>query len=322
MVALCGLLGMSACEIPFEIEQKGTSLIYFQAIANQDTFVVYPRYAATIGQPIENDVTFDVTLQVNGEKIPLDGSEKGVRHCRYAFREGDQVSVTVGAEGLPTVEGLTTVMEKPVVADMSWKEVRTLEIQATQVTLTLQHTPQDDEYYAIQIPSTSTTYYSDGTFSEYSYYETPGYILSSTESFNIDLDDFLQLEYSPGRILRNGNYRPFVLLARKHFEGNKYSFYLNSYDIGFLDEQANKATPVGAKKTYRFHLYRLSPEFYRYAKALYQSNFDFLSNMGLTPANFTYTNNSNGLGFTGNAIACDPVELVVEKNFSEGSVPE
>ncbi len=44
--------------------------------------------------------------------------------------------------------------------------------------------------------------------------------------------------------------------------------------------------------------------------------------MGLTPANFTYTNNSNGLGFTGNAIACDPVELVVEKNFSEGSVPE
>ena len=42
MVALCGLLGMSACEIPFEIEQKGTSLIYFQAIANQDTLWSIP----------------------------------------------------------------------------------------------------------------------------------------------------------------------------------------------------------------------------------------------------------------------------------------
>lgn len=50
---------------------------------------------------------------------------------------------------------------------------------------------------------------------------------------------------------------------------------------------------------YRFEMLSLSPEFFYYAKALYQSNFDFLSNMGLTPANFTYTNVEGGLGFVG-----------------------
>ena len=50
---------------------------------------------------------------------------------------------------------------------------------------------------------------------------------------------------------------------------------------------------------YRFEILRLSPEFFYYAKALYQSNFYFLSNIGLTPANFTYTNVDGGLGFVG-----------------------
>ncbi len=46
-------------------------------------------------------------------------------------------------------------------------------------------------------------------------------------------------------------------------------------------------------------LHRLSKEFYYYAKAQYQSNFDFLSNMGLTPANFTYSNIRGGIGLIG-----------------------
>ena len=50
---------------------------------------------------------------------------------------------------------------------------------------------------------------------------------------------------------------------------------------------------------YQIILYRFSSEFYYYAKAQYQSNFDFLSNMGLTPANFTWSNISGGLGAIG-----------------------
>ena len=71
MVALCGLLGMSACEIPFEIEQKGTSLIYFQAIANQDTFVVYHRLYDLVSISVISDKNtvgfFDMNTKITVE---------------------------------------------------------------------------------------------------------------------------------------------------------------------------------------------------------------------------------------------------------------
>ncbi len=57
--------------------------------------------------------------------------------------------------------------------------------------------------------------------------------------------------------------------------------------------------PVQCTTRYYFVLFRLSPEFYYYARALYQSNFDFLANMGLVPANFTWSNVEGGLGFVG-----------------------
>ena len=74
--------------------------------------------------------------------------------------------------------------------------------------------------------------------------------------------------------------------------------------------------PVAIKTIYTFTLSRLSTEFFLYAKALYQSNFDFLSNMGLTPANFTYTNVSGGLGMVG-AMSSDSVGPVqIDKDWS------
>ena len=50
---------------------------------------------------------------------------------------------------------------------------------------------------------------------------------------------------------------------------------------------------------YTFTFCRLSEEFFLFAKALFQSNFDFLSNMGLIPANFTWSNVKGGLGVVG-----------------------
>ena len=66
---------------------------------------------------------------------------------------------------------------------------------------------------------------------------------------------------------------------------------------------------------YVFTFSQLSREFYQFAKALYQSNFDFLSNMGFTPANFTWSNVDGGLGFVGalNSVTLGPIEIVEEK---------
>ena len=53
---------------------------------------------------------------------------------------------------------------------------------------------------------------------------------------------------------------------------------------------------VSEKSEYRFEMYRLSDEFYNYAKAQYLANFNMLSNFGVSPPNFTYTNVLGGIG--------------------------
>ena len=53
---------------------------------------------------------------------------------------------------------------------------------------------------------------------------------------------------------------------------------------------------VSDKSEYRFEMYRLSDEFYNYAKAQYLANFNMLSNFGVSPPNFTYTNVLGGIG--------------------------
>ena len=69
--------------------------------------------------------------------------------------------------------------------------------------------------------------------------------------------------------------------------------------------------PIGRRTIIHILLSRLSPEFYFFAKALYQSNFDFLANMGLVPANFTWSNVEGGMGFVGaiSTVTLDPIDF-------------
>ena len=46
-------------------------------------------------------------------------------------------------------------------------------------------------------------------------------------------------------------------------------------------------------------MYRLSEELYNYCKAQYLGTFNILSNFGVTPPNFTYTNIHDGIGIVG-----------------------
>ena len=50
---------------------------------------------------------------------------------------------------------------------------------------------------------------------------------------------------------------------------------------------------------------------------MYQSNFDFLANMGLIPANFTWSNVDGGMGFVGaiSTYSLDPIDI--RKDFQK-----
>ena len=280
-----------------------------------------------------------VELRVNGELRQVEQKEGRAPFVSrgLGLKEGDEVEVTVSGEGLQAT-GRSFVPHQPRIEHMEWEEVQIDSINAIRVRLTLDEAPGEDDFYGIRIPCRQTYYYLDGHEEQQLLYFTPGYILSAADSGSFDLEDFLQLNYDGCTLGSTGAYVPLTLLTRKQFDGKVYSFYLNSFDAGIL-QRIRDSLPEGETgmagggivsgevggdpggngekdpwdpenldpsqivyvidSEYRFEILRLSPEFFYYAQALYQSNFDFLSNMGLTPANFTYTNVEGGLGFVG-----------------------
>ena len=171
-------------------------------------------------------------------------------------------------------------------------------------------------------------------------YFLPGRIASLADLNSLDLDAYANVTYDGGFITES-NYSSgmMALLQKRHFVGDTYTFYANSvdafssgtfvpdFDMGdsfdFPDMPDMPDMPdfpddpeieypdvpyywevVDEKEEYRFELFRLSEEFYNYAKAQYLSSFNMLSNFGVTPPNFTYTNVSGGLGIVAGLCSC------------------
>jgi hypothetical protein len=70
-------------------------------------------------------------------------------------------------------------------------------------------------------------------------------------------------------------------------------------DPSYQEEQPLMRIPIGSKTYYTLTLFRLSDELYNYCKAQYLIDFNMLSNFGVTPPNFTYSNIYGGLGVVG-----------------------
>ena len=337
-------LMLASCEIPFEIEQEGEAKIYVQCVAGRDGVFITPQYAAPIGEKAPENINYNVQLQINGQSAEVTLQDGNCFANHTLLREGDEVEVEIRAEGLPAASGHTRLVYSPRITDLLLSKVETADGQVLeQVGLVLDRAPSADEHYAIQIINKNQVIYSDGSVDEYVSFLIPSYIRSEVESLTFDLEDYVQVDFD-GRRLACDGYRPLTLLYPKHFQDNKYYCYLGGYDEEMLDQIRDgmpagdtgmvgggiisgdigaggpgegegqdvdpERTPLAQRIQYRFVLYNLSDEFFYFFKALYQSNFDFLSNMGLTPANFTYSNVSGGLGMVG-AVGRDSIDFEV-----------
>lgn len=335
-----GLL-MASCEIPFEIEQDGEPQIYLQCIAANGGVFVSPQYAAPVGQSVREGVSFDVDLQVNGQDVEATSQDGRLFTNSLLLKEGDEVSVQVKADGMAPASGHTRFIAKPLITDLTLEMVPKEEegelSDLFKVGLKLDETPSPEEHYGLQIVCQTRSYYSDRNVEDKSFYLIPSYIRDESDSWSFNLEDYIQVNYDGCRLGGNEAYRPLTILPSKRFHGKTYYFYLGGYDEELLNE-IRDSMPEGdtgmagggivsgdvgeggpseggeedgderklllQTARYEFILYRMSDEFFYYFKALYQSNFDFLSNMGLTPANFTYSNVSGGLGMVGSASSC------------------
>lgn len=169
-------------------------------------------------------------------------------------------------------------------------------------------------------------------------YTTAGQIATTADINKLDLDGFMSVNYHDG-LIESGMFssEPMMLLTDKQFDGSSYSFYINSldsfswdifdFDMGDFDESYVETTDempdmpdipggdddgseeieqpyyiyfvVDEEKEVQLEVFRLSEELFNYGKAQYLMNFNMLSNFGVSPPNFTYTNVSNGVGIVG-----------------------
>lgn len=336
------LLLAASCEIPFQLEQNIQPKIYLQAIEKKGYVQIVPMVANPVtGSPI-SEAPMDIQVELNGEPLPVrkqDSISYSASHRLLA--EGDEIKVTVRSGSLAPVSGSTQFPPDLVVEDFSWERVQADTIDAVQVSIQLDHEPGEQEYYGICIHRWDILTLPDLTQQSHESYLTPGYILTPSEIGRLDLGDFVQVNYND-YFLGGREYQPLTLITKKQFDGDTYRFYLNSFDSSILDRIRNGmpdgdtgaagggivsgeikpveggaaqggsgVTPIARHSVYHIFLSRLSPEFYFFAKALYQSNFDFLANMGLIPANFTWSNVDGGMGFVGaiSTYSLDPIEI-------------
>ena len=147
----------------------------------------------------------------------------------------------------------------------------------------------------------------------------PGQLATTADLNSLDLDAFANVQYYNGLLSSNMfTSESMMLLGGKMFDSDSYSFYINSLDgsafggsvgIDFTPDDLSVLkdwdgeSPIflllGGKSELRLELFRLSEELYNYCKAQYLGNFNMLSNLGLSPPNFTYTNVHDGIGIVG-----------------------
>lgn len=342
------LLLAASCEIPFQLEQDGEPKIYMQAIVKRGHVHIVPMVANPVtGAPVA-DAPMDIQVELNGEPLQVHAQDSiSYSASHRLLEEGDEVKVTVRSGSLAPVSGTTTFPPVLAVEDVSWERVQVDTIDAIQVHIKLDHEPGEQEYYGVCIHCWDLMIRPDNTETHYESYLTPGYILTVSDIGRLDLADFVQVNYND-YFLGGREYQPLTLVTNKQFDGDTYSFYLNSFDASILNrirdgmpggntgvagggivsgeikpsqggaaQGGSEVAPIAHRSIYHISLSRLSPEFYFFARAMYQSNFDFLANMGLIPANFTWSNVDGGMGFVGaiSTYSLDPIDIT--KDFQK-----
>ena len=345
------VLWMTACDFPFSLKDSASPKIFVYCVPADGGTTLQVQYAAPAYGNSKTVFDFhpSVVLSIGGmpQELTEDPEKPGLLHCTADLWPGDEVTVAAFAEGVPAVSGTTTVPPWPCIRDLSWEQVRTDTLSATRVTLSLDHSPEEGEYYGLQIRThTDAVYLEDGQpkFESTDGYSAPGQAFSNQELARVDLSDYIQVNFADGLISGWASREPLALLSAEQFDGASYSFYLNSPDLDWIYGFAGQALPgedgwdpsqgwdpengwkpggnvpdnlpkrilLSETVTYRLVLYRLSKEFWYYAKAQYQSNFDFLANMGLIPANFTWSNIRDGIGMIGAVSSIESAPYIIE----------
>ena len=152
--------------------------------------------------------------------------------------------------------------------------------------------------------------------------DTYSFYLNASFSFLNDMLDGMTGDtgYEEPDVIYDPEY-PEEELEYPETEPDEDPEYPDDEDPDDPDEPEAYRIVIGFKKWYEVEIFRLSEELYNYCKAQYLKDFNILSNFGVTPPNFTYSNVDGGLGVVG-GVSRAASGLIPDPNNKEPEMPD
>ena len=263
---------LSGCRYSFEINDSGLepricvmSYICSGEEAGIEVYKTVPVYAT--GNADMTLVSPSYSLKCNGEEVDIYSAEvpnDGLILNSQAFKAGDVLELTVGAEGLETVTARTTVPGN----FPEFTQTYGLDEDGNR-SIIIEHKKEAESYYGANV--------------EYRIEGENGFVY---EGFAFPIEGYDEIS------IDNNAYSPVVT-----YINDKHIFVWDDeadgkYEIKFRDNTISK----GVRK-YRLHLYKLSEEMYRKLNAEYDADSNPFAGLGLSSPSFTYSNIDNGAGW-------------------------
>ena len=263
---------LSGCRYSFYINDSGLepricvmSYICSGEEAGIEVYKTVPVYAT--GNADMTLVSPSYSLRCNGEEVDIYSAEvpnDGLMLNSQAFKAGDVLELTVGAEGLETVTARTTVPG----SFPEFTQTYGLDEDGNR-SIIIEHKKEAESYYGANV--------------EYRIEGENGFVY---EGFALPIEGYDEIS------IDNNAYSPVVT-----YINDKHIFVWDDeadgkYEIKFRDNTISK----GVRK-YRLHLYKLSEEMYRKLNAEYDADSNPFAGLGLSSPSFTYSNIDNGAGW-------------------------
>lgn len=287
LIYFAALLSLVSCEYTFKVNIKSHPGIYLQCIATPEGTTLAYYYAAPAGGNVEDIPEFEPTKKevfIAGEAI-----EVGDKRFLPGVKPGEKIEVHLEADGLKSVSSWTTMPSEPELEEIILGDEYMAGVRIKSFEFRLKRQPSENEFYAVKIrkqtPDTSIVV-------------RPSLVLTTNPEIEL-----AQVELWFNHLIPSEN-PTLTVIPGKAFKNA--SLTLTDMDMSEIkpilgeesQENQEEEPPVLEADTaiYQFDIYSISESFYRYSLASYKAQTDFLAKMGLAPANFAWTNVSDGFG--------------------------
>ncbi len=318
------LAAVLSCETDFEIEELNTEpMLYIESIFfDEQEFIeisVIPTYAVT-DEPKVSEVPegFSLTVLEDGVPRELHKADDSFQKSKFKWyltggvEPGAELEITAKAEGYP--EAYAKVVVPPKFADFTCSVEKYAEGLAI-LHIDYYDNPDTEDYYAVSVARNVKQVRFDGTVdSDVSYpvINTPqqddfgDYAYCSWNLEGMSWEEYRNIVFwNDSRETVAGRQRMTIYISENQSEP---SFDYTEPTMGAVGEVIG-TTYVGDYVT----VYKLDPGTYHYINGKWNEYYNDLSNMGLTPPTWTFTNIVGGIGMFGPMSSSEP--YLIEWNY-------